>query len=344
MSQPIPRKYVSPLNVIYFVLGLFLLIVLLRQIDFQNLLRLLAGIQPVYLVLGGAIYLLKSAVRAMRFWQINARVRPSFLKMLRLTLASSLASQLMPLKIGEFAYIYLVKSEFDFPLSQGLSSLMVVRIYDMLAISVLFLAACLGFGLPDSFSGYFYPILGFVGLLLVLLVSIVYAGRPILYFLRAVIQRTFLRTIHIVDRLLQGGERVFGELSRFRAKDTAWLTAYPLAEWGINFAMYHVFLIGLGFDPHFLDTVTGVAFAALMSVLPVNSFGNFGTQEAGWATGLILAGYPREAALTSGFATHLLSLGFMVLMGGSAWISYLVGRTFRQQGSSSQEGDGKPTV
>ena len=67
------------------------------------------------------------------------------------------------------------------------------------------------------------------------------------------------------------------------------------------------------------------ALPALASVLPVNSFGNFGTQEAGWASGMVLLGYSQQTALTSGFATHLLSLAYMLVLGGAAWISYLAG-------------------
>jgi uncharacterized membrane protein YbhN (UPF0104 family) len=99
-----------------------------------------------------------------------------------------------------------------------------------------------------------------------------------------------------------------------------------MLEWALNYSMFHVLLLGMGLAPRFFDTIATVAFAALASILPVNSFGNFGTQEAGWAAGMMLLGYPQETALTSGFATHLLTLLFMLVLGGLALLSYAAWR------------------
>ncbi|MBE0699246.1 MAG: flippase-like domain-containing protein [Anaerolineaceae bacterium] len=318
MQKQAARKYISPLNILFFGIGLLLLIFLLSQVDFQNLARFIANIQPIYLLLGGLIYLIKSAIRALRFWRINAEAHPSFLKMLRLTLASSLASQLMPLKLGELTYIYLVKKDIGSPISQGISSLIIIRIFDLLAISILFILAALGFGMPTGLSVYFSYVLGFITFLVIILASLVGAGKFFSPIVNTLVQKTFLGKIPLIGKAQDGLERILAGLGKFNRKETVELVIYPLLEWSVNFAMYHVLLEGMGLSPRPLDTIIGVTFAALASVLPVNSFGNFGTQEAGWATGLILSGFTQQTALASGFATHLLSLGYMLVMGGAA--------------------------
>jgi glycosyltransferase 2 family protein len=323
MQKQGARKYISPLNILFFGLGLLLLAFLLSQVDFQNLARLIAHIPPIYLVLGGIIYLLKSTIRSFRFWRINAEAHPSFLKMLRLTLASSLASQLLPLKLGELTYIYLVKKEIDSPITQGISSLIIIRIFDLLAISILFILAALGFGISNGLSVYFSYVLGFIAFLVILLIALVSAGKYFSPIANRLVQNTFLGKIPLIGKAQNGLERILAGLGKFKGKEMIELVSYPLLEWLVNFAMYHVLLQGMGLSPRPLDTVIGVSFAALASVLPVNSFGNFGTQEAGWATGLLLSGFSQQTALASGFATHLLALGFMLGMGGVAWISYL---------------------
>ena len=110
----------------------------------------MTGVQPGYFLLGGLLYLVKTCLRALRFQRLNRQSKPSFAEMLRLVLASGLASQLLPLKLGEFAYIYLLKRSRRATISQGLSSLLIARLFDLLAVAVLFILVSLALGLPDS--------------------------------------------------------------------------------------------------------------------------------------------------------------------------------------------------
>ena len=120
------------------------------------------------------------------------------------------------------------------------------------------------------------------------------------------------------------------ELARYSPRETSEWGVLAGLEWFVNYFAFHVLMLGIGMDPRFLDTVVCVTFAALASVLPLNSFGSFGTQEAGWAAGLLLMGYPRESAIASGFATHLLTLAYMILLGGLSWLTYLLAGPCRQ--------------
>lgn len=323
MQKPEARKYLSPLNLISFALGLALLAALLYQVDFPGLVHSLLTIQPAFLFLGGMIYLAKSLVRSFRFWRINARVGASYPRMLRLSLASSLASQLLPLKLGEFVYVFLIKREFGASLSSGVSSLVIVRIFDLLAIALLFLLSALGFGQPAGTAVYFTSVLVFFALLAAALAVLIGAGEYVARAFQVLVDKTFLRRVSLARTLQQGLANTLADVARYRGKTLVGTAASALLEWAVNYAMYHALLLGMGYAPRWIDTIIAVSFAALASVLPVNSFGNFGTQEAGWATGLVLSGFSRQAAITTGFATHLLSLAFMLVLGGAAWVSAL---------------------
>ncbi len=325
MNSPKTSKYFSPINILYFIAGIFLLGLLLLQVDFKNLVSLILNIPPGLLILGLLIYLCKALVRGFRFWRINAPSRPGYLKMLRLSLASSLASQLLPLKMGELTYVYAVKKDFQTSISQGLSSLIIVRIFDLLAISLLFVLAALLNVLPGSLSIYFNYVVAFIGFLLLCLLALVFAGRFFTAISGRLLAHRWLKKYALLHKLQKAGEDLLVDLGKYRGKQYLELIGYPLLEWGINFAMYFVLLRGIGLSPHLLDPVVAVTFAALASLLPISSFGSFGTQEAGWATGLILLGYSQDSALTSAFATHLLALGYMLILGGAAWLSYFAG-------------------
>jgi len=148
-------RHLTPINILYFILGTLLLGVLLYQIDFQGLVLQILSVPVGLLLLGAALYLVKSAVRGFRFWRINAPTGSGYWRMLRLTLATSLASQLLPLKMGELAYVYIVKKEFQSTIPQGLSTLIIIRIFDMLSVALLFVVATLSAALPANLSIYF---------------------------------------------------------------------------------------------------------------------------------------------------------------------------------------------
>ncbi len=76
--------------------------------------------------------------------------------------------------------------------------------------------------------------------------------------------------------------------------------------------------------------MVGVIGAGLGSLLPVNIVGSFGSQEAGWTAALAGVGVEPRAALAAGFACHLWSLAFNVVLGlaGAAALAA------RQPGSS----------
>jgi glycosyltransferase 2 family protein len=306
-----------------FLAGLGLLAFLIRQLDLNVVLRSILQIAPLYLALGAGTYGCKALVRAFRIMRLNAGARPTFLRMFRLSLASSLASQLLPLKLGELSYIYLLKKENQASVSQGVSSLFILRLLDVLAIALLFVLFFLGADLPASLAPYFLAILAFFGSLLVALLALFIFTAFDEVVLAFFFDRLKLAALPLADKLRAALQGLFHSLKQYRPRMLAEALVLALLEWLINFSTFYFLLQGLGYPVDFFVVVTSVTFSALASLLPVNSFGNFGTQEAGWATAMLLFGYSQAAALASGFATHFVTVAYMLVAGGLAWLSYL---------------------
>ncbi len=57
----------------------------------------------------------------------------------------------------------------------------------------------------------------------------------------------------------------------------------------------------------FRQAVVGNTGQVLANVLPVNSFGSFGTLEAGWAGGFMLVGMSPQDAITTAFGYHIVN-------------------------------------
>lgn len=321
MQQEVRKKPFSLANILAFLLGIAMLAALLTQVNLRELADSLLKVDAGMFGLGALAYLVKSFIRALRFWRFErADGQPvSFWHMARLTFASTLASQVLPLKLGELTYVYLIRTDIGGSIARGISGLMMVRVFDILAIALLFLATAGVVGLPGTLSRYFTSILLLTVVLAVAVGGMLLAGRLKLPSPAFVERRPLLRKARAA--LAQVLETLHQHIRRIPE-----MTGLALAEWLANFAMYHALLVGLGLAPQFLHTVTAVTLAAVASLLPINSFGNFGTQEAGWATGLILLGYTRSAAIASGFATHLLVMVYVTVQGAASWLSYLVKR------------------
>ena len=316
------RKPLSPAKVVSFLAGLAILYLLFSQIDFQDLSRLLLAIKPWYLLSGGILYLIKASVRAYRTMQLNQDSRLKLIRVLRLTLASSLISQVLPFKLGELSYVYLLKKESRLPTAQGISSLALLRIFDVLAVALLFLAIATGEGLPGRLAAYYVPLLLFIAGILLFLGIWMLISRRAGFALAGKNRNAMIFSLPIVAKLIHSMEQVATSLKQYKPARVPGFVLWACLEWLVNYAVFHVILVGMGFSPTFFVTVASVSFSILASVLPINSLGNFGTQEAGWATGMILMGFSRVDAIASGFATHLITLGYFLLLGGFSWTSY----------------------
>ena len=321
------KKTLSPWNILYFVIGLFVLYFLLKQINFHDLIQLIFQVKIEYFLLGGLLYLCKSLMRALRFKRINQRFSPRFLEMLRLTLATSLASQIMPMKLGELSYVYLIKKEEKSSISYGLSSLIVIRLIDLLAISLLFIVITLITHPSAKLSIYFQSILWFIAFLLAIIFGLLILSAFDRANLQFLLRFRLVERLPLLKKLALGLDNFLTNLKQYTILEYLEWTGLASIEWLINYFIFYVLMVGLGLTPTFFDTVVSVTFASLASVLPINSIGNFGTQEAGWATGMVLLGYSKEIAIASGFATHLLTMAYMLLFGGIAWISYFTVRS-----------------
>ena len=321
MTIPASRKPLSPAKIVSFLAGLAVLSLLFSQINFQDLSRLLFTIQPLHLFLGGVLYLGKASIRSYRTVQLNRNSGLSLIRVLRLTLASSLASQVLPFKLGELSYVYLLKKEQQSSITQGLSSLALLRIFDVLAVSILFLAISTGEGLPGYLSAYYVPLLLFIGGILLFLGIWVLVSRQ-----KGFVSAEKIRITRVfsqpVAKIIHSIEQLTTSLKQYKSAEYPGFIILACLEWLVNYAVFHIILVGMDFSPTFFVTVVSVSFSILASVLPVNSLGNFGTQEAGWATGMVLMGFSRVDAIASGFATHLITLGYFLLLGGFAWLSY----------------------
>jgi uncharacterized membrane protein YbhN (UPF0104 family) len=67
----------------------------------------------------------------------------------------------------------------------------------------------------------------------------------------------------------------------------------------------------------------------MASAIPISGFGNWGTLEAGWAAGFLMAGLSKEKAIATGFGVHILIFIACGVISFFCWV------TFRKQKNPS---------
>lgn len=329
-----PHPHTSPFvlkgkNIAFFLIGLFLLVFLLFQIDLNVLMEQILGVRGEFFLAGGVLYLIKASLRAVRLNQISADIRLPYLRTLRLSLATSLATQFLPFKLGEFGYVYLLKQEKNTPVTQGLSVLVVIRLMDLMAIAALYLA--IAFSLRSvGDTAQIEQALLFLALLSggfgsFLLFS--HCSPPLLRKMKGVGIFKNIPFAYLLGQL----EKFLGYFQTYRPVQMGKWLGLALLEWICNYAMFHLLLLGMEIPVTIYHTATAVTFAAVASALPVNVVGSFGSQEAGWTTALLMLQFERQIAITTAFSTHLLSAGYIVFFGGLAWLSYLLPVRLRRE-------------
>lgn len=321
-SQNLSRRVMSGKNLFFFVLGVVLVFFLLRQVDVKVLIRQITGMSLDFFLLGAGIYLIKACLRTMRLNCISTKITLPYWRTLRLSLATSLATQIFPFKLGELIYVYLLNRENNISSAQGLSALIVIRLIDLLAIGMLFLVVVLSLHSPQS-ELQFKQVLIFLGLLSGGFGVLFFVVRKVPGFLNSHKLKVFKKN-ELFSKLLDWVVKFLVTFKDYKPEQFAVWMGLALLEWIANYIIFYLLLLGIGVPISPFQTTTAVTFAAVASALPVNVVGSFGSQEAGWTAGLLLAQVDQQTAITTAFSTHILTLGYIAFFGILAWISYLV--------------------
>jgi uncharacterized membrane protein YbhN (UPF0104 family) len=229
--------------------------------------------------------------------------------------AAQLASGVLPLRIGELAPIPLLRAA-GFPGAiRGLSLVVFARLFDLAALLVWVVVAAALLGRSPSTA-----IVGLAILVAGFLLAGALALRWLRRFARAWRRRSGWRRRVLAQLLRVRRELALVARSPLRAGGCA---ALSLLVWAAIFGVTLALLRGMGLQWPAGPVFLGVVGAAVGASLPVNSVGNFGTQEAGWAAALSGAGVPAKLALAAGFACHLWALLLLVPI-GAAGAAYLI--------------------
>ncbi len=301
-----------------------IVLLLLLQISLRDLYTLLRTIDPFWLAAGSFAYLLCNLFRAFRFrWLIHSKGVP-LSDLFKITSFYHLSLMVLPSKLGELSYPYLLNRISGRHVTEGLASLVVSRVYDFFIILLVLL--CVSIGYQTLFKVNPFLLIPAVILLILLIVLVFFYMGRLLKWLSKILARIFNRTRSKNSGSLPWFQKKIEEMAEdfdsIKARKTYLpVTLTSVASWAMIFFVFYAYMKGFGVEVSSTKLILGSTIAVIGNAIPISGIGNWGTLEAGWAAGFLMVGLSKEKAITTGFGVHILIFIVCAIMSFFCWVT-----------------------
>ena len=257
-----------------------IVIFLLFQISLRELYTLLRTIDPLWLALGSIAYFLANLFRALRFrWLIHSKGIP-LSDLFRITSFYHLSLMVLPSKLGELSYPYLLNRISGRNVTEGLASLVVSRVYDFFIILLVLLSVSIGFQTLFKVNAFF--LIPLVIFLIFLMVFALFYMSRLFRWLSKVLGKIFnrgrSRMVGFISWIQRKIDAMAEDFDSIKARKTYLsVTLTSLASWAMIFSAFYAYMKGFGVDISSTKLILGSTIAVIGNVLPISGIGNWGT-------------------------------------------------------------------
>ncbi len=301
------------------VLAIVVTYFLLKQIDLQEIPRTLSRLSIEALLIGFISYCLLVLAKTLRFralLNLESRVHHIF----PILALHTFWGNILPMRTGDVSYVYLMRRRQKVDATQGIASLLVASLIDLVLLIGLVIATAwlLRTELRETFSGrllYLLPLLVGGGLI-VTVVSVYTVPNACLRLAARCASPLLHLEIRPITWGVNKGLEVLQELMAFRSNRRfleVWL--YSLLCLVIRFGFQCYLVIEMGIDIPMIEVLFALAFTNVFNLFPVQTVGNFGTTEFPFVWLLHHFGTSVETATVAGFSLHILILLYCLPLG-----------------------------
>jgi len=294
------------------VLALVLLAALLLQVSPTQILVTLAGAAPSWLLLSLGLFVLADVLRALRFTVLLTVPIPAR-RLFPVVIVQGLANVILPARLGEVSYLYLLRSRDRVPVADSLSSLVLARLADVWALLFLLLLTIVlaPFTFPPAVAASAAIIGALAGgasaLILVLARHRKATSRRLAWLLAPWLDRCdwLGRFQSRLDDVLQS----LAVACSPRAVGLAF--AFSLSIWSSASLVPYCLFRAIGVVLPLEQMLYAAVFIQFLAFLPVHFLGGLGTLDVSWAAFLMLFGLPQEQAIVSALTTHVVFYAYV---------------------------------
>lgn len=290
--------------------------VLFLFIDPAQTIAILSQVSMTAVLLGFLFYMGSTFFRAARFHVVH----PSVSTRTFFSIASihTLLTNVLPARTGELTFPVLLKRIDGSSFISSLSMLFVVRIFDLIAVFILFFAA-LAMTYSRLDARLHLPMLAvsiafLIGLALVFCVLVF--GKRALAIARRMLFFDGLKNSRVTGWIFSKLELLLDGFQVIRkTRALSRIILFSIIIWLCNYVTVLILVRSMGLNLSILVLTLGLTFSTLFSSLPIHGIGSFGTLEGAWTLIFLSFGAPKEIALATGFGFHIFNIGYLVVLG-----------------------------
>lgn len=297
------------------VVGAVALIVALWGVPFTAVLDALSSADPIWLVPAAAVFLVQQTLRALRQWVILSALHPehTFRRSLSVLCIGFFFVNTLPARLGEVVRPMLLSERDGIPLGSGAAMVVVERAVDLVAMGVMVSVLAWVVPVPGSLGelvpgidliGFARRIVGgVVPIVVVSLLALIFAGRPLLHAISRATQRldgTRLAPLRAAALRFAGpfvdGVAAVGSVGRLSS-----ILALTAVAWSLTGLLYPAIAHATGVG-HLIDYSAGMGILGVTMLgmaLPAAP-GFAGTYEAAVRAALSLYGVAGPDSLVPG--------------------------------------------
>ena len=307
------------------VLAVVIAYFLLRQIDLQQIPQTLSRLSIKALSIGFVCYCLLVFAKTLRFralLNLESRVHRIF----PILALHTFWGNILPMRTGDVSYVYLMQRRQKVDATQGIASLLVASLIDLVLLMGLVIATAwlLRTQLRDTFSGtvlYLVPFL--IGGGLITGVLFVYVAPNVcMKFAKRCTAPLLRLEKRVITWGVNKGLEVLQQLTAFRSNRRyleVWLYSVLCLVIRFGFQCYLVIEMGVGIP--MTEVLFALAFTNVFNLLPVQTVGNFGTTEFPFVWLLHHFGTSVEIGTVTGFSLHILILLYCLPLGAYGFLT-----------------------
>lgn len=326
------RLLFRSINIVIVVgFGAFLVYYLLNQVNISDIKDAFLGMYKPTLVAALAIMLLSNLFRAYRKKILIGSGRIGMGDMFLVAMIRNAFNMVLPARTGELSYVYVLTRRFRFPLEIGVSTLMVVMIFDLVIVFSIILISIIIVGINTYAISSISVILIAIALLAVSLLILFFLADIIdliLVVYRKLLERFRVQERKTIYRIYSKLLDVNDNLKKIRGRKIYWKVylssiATRLLKFTSYYLIIHAILSPLGYsfsDLNYWVILLATIAAEISAVLPTHALAGFGTYEGAFALAFVVLGFTEEISIIVGFSYHLVVLLYTVALGIIAMI------------------------
>jgi len=303
-------------NWVAILVSVTLVILLISQINMGAVITALSAVNPLFLILGFLVYIGSFFIQALRF-QGLLREELQLSDIFNIVCVHTFINKLLPARTGEVSYIYLVNNVCQRSTGDGIASLITVRIFDFLVLSIFFVFSIGLLGnVPVQISSILPVIQGLLILVVITLVLVLYFDERFLHVIYSFIEKFKLNRYRYVQSLIKIADETIQSYKVMKKQHILWKTfTLTLGTWLMMLLFYGILLYAFDIRIPVSAVFLIISVVAVLPLLPIYAIGGFGTTEVTTTVFLMAFGINGETAIIASFGIHIVGLTYSVIAG-----------------------------